>query len=363
MTTRTEPAARAGADHVHVVAGQRFGCNGRYLLLRLLGTGGMASVWIADDRETGREVAVKVLSDSLALDPAFVARFAREARLAASLDHPLVVPVLDSAVDGDRPYLAMEYIPGGTLADRIAGGGLDRWDLTALARDLLRTLMHLHDAGVLHRDLKPANVLIGTDGRPRLTDFGIAQLADGTRVTGTGELIGTRRYLAPEVLDGRPADVRTDLYACGVLLAECAGDSVPASLRALIERLTSVDPARRPASAVDALALLGGGELTSPVVVSRPSPAVPRSRQPRSEPVPTVPAPVRAPVRQLGPDRVQCPSTRVAAAVAAAVVLATAGVVGTAGGSEEPRPVPAPTEGRLSEQLDGLDRAITSVTR
>ncbi|GAA0635837.1 hypothetical protein GCM10009547_45030 [Sporichthya brevicatena] len=363
MTAGAEPLTRTG--WVHVVAGQRFGRDGRYLLLRLLGTGGMASVWVADDTVTGREVALKILSDSLALDPAFVARFAREAKLAASLDHPGVVRILNASVldasveDGDeRPYLAMEYVPGGTLADRISTGGLDRWDLTALARDLLGTLTHLHDAGVLHRDLKPANVLLGTDGRVRLTDFGVAQLADGTRVTGTGELVGTQRYLAPEVLAGDPADVRSDLYSCGVLLAESAGDDVSPPVHALIARLTQDDPARRPSSAVEALALLAGGEPTSPIVAARPS--IPA----QARPAPPVPAPT-LPVRSAPPVRTSAhtPPRMLIAGVAAAVVLVTAGVVLTSGKSEAPRDVPVPPQGSLSQQFDGLDAAIEAVRR
>ncbi len=354
MTAGTEPLT---AGYVHVVAGQRFGRDGRYLLLRLLGTGGMASVWVADDTRTGREVALKILSDSLALDPAFVARFAREAKLAASLDHPGAVRILDAFVEGgpERPYLAMEYVPGGTLADRIETGGLDRWDLTALARDLLGTLTHLHDAGVLHRDLKPANVLLGTDGRVRLTDFGVAQLADGTRVTGTGELIGTQRYLAPEVLAGGPADVRSDLYSCGVLLAECAGDDVSPPVQALIARLTQDDPARRPASAVEALALLAGGEPTSPIVAARPS--IPA--QVRPAPAPTLPVRSAPPLRTAG----HTPPRALIAGVAAAVVLVTAGVVLSSGKSEAPRDVPNPMPGSLSQQFDGLDAAIEAVRR
>ena len=352
MTTRTDRPTRAGVGFVHVRAGERLGPDGRYTLLRLLGTGGMASVWVADDARTGREVALKILSDSLALDPAFVARFQREARLAAGLSHPNVVTVLDQDTEAGRPYLVMEYVPGGTLADRIADGGLDRWDLRALATDLLRTLDYLHGVGVLHRDLKPANVLLGTDGRVRLTDFGVASLTDGTRVTGTGELIGTQRYLAPEVLAGHPADERSDLYACGVLLADCAGPDLPDLLAGLIRRLIRVDPAQRPASAAAALALLTPGlEPTAPI------PA------PRVEAGPTLPggAGLRA-------DSGATPSLRFVAAVTAAAVLATGAVVlAGAGRAEPPSPVPAapaaPADGGLLQQLDLLERAVVEVGR
>lgn len=352
MTTTSTERPPADAGFVHVRAGERFGPDGRYTLLRLLGTGGMASVWVADDARTGREVALKILSDSLALDPGFVARFHREARLAAGLSHPNVVAVLDRDTEGGRPYLVMEYVPGGTLADRLASGGLDRWDLRALAVDLLRTLDYLHGVGVLHRDLKPANVLVGTDGRIRLTDFGVAALTDGTRVTGTGELIGTQRYLAPEVLAGHPADERSDLFACGVLLAECAGPDRPEPLAGLIRRLTQVDPARRPASAAAAFALLTPGlDPTAPI------------RTPR---VATAPGPAGA--AGLRPVSSGAPSLRFVATVTTAVVLATGAVVLSGAGRTEPSPpVPvapvAPADGGLMQQIDLLDRAVIEVGR
>ncbi len=350
MTTSTRRPVEAGHGYVHARAGERLGPQGRYTLLRLVGTGGMASVWVAADACTGREVALKILSDSLALDPAFVARFQREARLAANLSHPNVVAVLDQHTGPGRPYLVMEYVPGGTLADRIAGGRLDRWDLKTLACDLLSTLAYLHSAGVLHRDLKPANVLLGTDGRLRLTDFGVAALVDATRLTGAGELIGTQRYLAPEVLAGHPADQRSDLYSCGVLLAESAGPDLPSPLAALISRLTEVDPARRPAAASAALALLTSGlEPTAPV---------------RTQILPAAPAPTKSAPPGLQTAEGGGSSWRSVAAVVAAVVLVTGGVVLTSGGGGEPtRPTPATDGGGLAQELDALDRAIDDVRR
>src|SRR3954452_15090532 len=140
-------------------------CNGRYRLESVLGRGGMAIVWRATDLQLEREVAIKVISDTLAQDPRFVARFEREARIAAALNHPNLVKVFDFSVDSERPFLIMELIPGGTLVD--ARG--TRLDSLALARELLDALAHIHGAGILHRDVKPGNVLLGTDGSPRLT--------------------------------------------------------------------------------------------------------------------------------------------------------------------------------------------------
>ena len=129
--------------------------------------------------------------------------------------------------------------------------------MRALARDLLSALGCVHQAGILHRDIKPANVLLGSDGRARLTDFGIAHPEDATRLTQTGHVIGTIRYLAPEVIQGAPPSVRSDLYALGILIRELAGERLEGDLRALVEQLTDPDPARRPATtsaALDAIA-------------------------------------------------------------------------------------------------------------
>ena len=229
----------------------------RYTLTRLIGTGGMASVWAAQDPRLDREVAIKIISDTLALDPTFVDRFAREAKIAAALSHPHVVGVFDYGSHGGRPYLVMEYVPGGTLSSRLKEGRFD-WDAKTLARELLDALGYIHAAGILHRDLKPANVLIGADGRARLTDFGIAHLADATKLTSTGFIVGTEKYISPEVRRGAAASVGSDLYGLGVLLRECATASAPGEVTELTDRLTDPDPSRRPPSAAAALALLDG---------------------------------------------------------------------------------------------------------
>jgi eukaryotic-like serine/threonine-protein kinase len=239
-----KPAALVGAD-------ARLG--GRYRIERRIAGGGMATVWLGEDVELGRPVAVKVLSDVLATDPAYRARFRREATVAARLAHPNLVRVYDFG-DDERPYLVMEYVEGPSLADVI-----DADDALAgepLARQLLGALDHIHRAGVVHRDVKPGNVLIDGGGTARLTDFGIAQPEDATRITDTGNVIGTLRYMAPEVARGGPATERSDLYSAGVVLAEAAGDRGSATLRGLIDRLRAPKPSDRPASAVAALASL-----------------------------------------------------------------------------------------------------------
>jgi serine/threonine protein kinase len=228
----------------------------RYRLERRIASGGMATVWLARDTQLDRDVAVKVLSDVLADNPSYTERFRREARVAARLSDPNLVRMFDYSGETERPYIVMEHIPGGTLADQIAADKADEVDPDRLARELLGALATIHAAGVVHRDVKPSNVLLDDARRAHLTDFGIAQPEDATQLTGTGEVIGTLKYMAPEVLAGKPATERSDLYALGVVLAECLAGSVAPQLEALIDRLTATDPQERPASATQALGLL-----------------------------------------------------------------------------------------------------------
>src|SRR5215207_941224 len=258
---------------------------GRYRLERILGTGGMASVWLARDERLGRPVAVKLLSDSLAHDESYLSRFRREARLAAGLSHPNLVKVYDFGED-ERPYLVMEYVEGGTLADRIAGGTAHELDPGRLARELLGALDHIHSAGIVHRDIKPGNVLIAPDGSARVTDFGIAQPEDATRLTSTGLVIGTRNYIAPEVLRGEAATVRSDLYSCAMVLQEAFGDLLPPRLAPLVGRLGDEDPARRPESASAALARLAASSAPSGPGASATAPTAPL---PPDRTAPTIP--------------------------------------------------------------------------
>jgi serine/threonine protein kinase len=230
--------------------------DGRYRLERRLGAGGMASVWLGRDERLRREVAVKVLSDVLAGDREYIARFQREARVAAGLNHANLVTIFDFAVAGERPYLVMELVSGGTVAERIRDAGFTAAEVERLAGEMLAALEHIHTAGVIHRDLKPANVLIDHHDRFRLTDFGIAQPSDATALTQTGNVVGTMKYMAPEVRAGHRATVRSDLYSLGVLLGDCGGEALPA-LAPLIAALAHDDPADRPGSAREAAALVG----------------------------------------------------------------------------------------------------------
>jgi serine/threonine-protein kinase len=195
---------------------------GRYRLERLIGAGGMATVWLAQDTKLERPVAVKALSETLVADRSYRARFEREAQVAAGLLHPNLVKVYDYSAGGPRPYLVMEYVEGPNLSALLAEDS-KAVDQRLLAEGLLGALAHIHEAGVIHRDVKPSNVLIGGEGSPKLTDFGIARPSDATQITQTGHVIGTLSYMAPEVREGAPADERSDLFSLGVLLAESEG--------------------------------------------------------------------------------------------------------------------------------------------
>jgi serine/threonine protein kinase len=214
----------------------------------------MSTVWRAHDERLGRTVAIKVMADSLAADPGCVTRFAREARTHAGIVHPNLVRVHDFSVTAAQPYLVMEYIQGSTLSQRVDNGGLGSAALTRLTHDVLSAIGCVHDHGVLHRDIKPANVLLDLEGRALLTDFGIARLEDSTRLTHPGDIVGTLRFLAPELIHGQPPTRQSDLFALGVLLRTVAGgQELFPEMRELIEWLSSTEPSERPSDAHAAL--------------------------------------------------------------------------------------------------------------
>jgi serine/threonine protein kinase len=340
--------------------------DGRYRLERIIGTGGMAIVWCATDLRLGRRVAIKVIADTLAADPGYVERFAREARTAAGLSHRSLVSVYDYAAAATRPFLVMELVEGGTLADRIADGPVDPGAARAIARDLLSALECVHAGGILHRDIKPANVLVGSDGRARLTDFGIAHPEDATRLTQTGQLIGTLRYLAPEVIAGERPSPQSDLYALGMLIRELAGERPAGDLQTLVGRLTAADPADRPASAGEALSILSQARATTE---TRPMPA-PAATAPAAAPDAPAAAPAAGPLapppRSAGRHFELTPPMVISAAVGlmvlVLVVLALGG--GGSGGdatgttSTATTPTAPPAAITLDERFDQLDALI-----
>ena len=205
---------------------------GRYRLGARLGRGGMAEVFDAFDERLQRRVALKVLRPEVAVHADMRQRFEREARAAARLSHPSVVSVYDTGEDGGRAFLVMERLPGETLADRISQGPVDQVWLRGMALDVLGALGAAHEIGLLHRDVKPGNVLITTEDRVKVADFGIAKMMTGTQdgdgdLTAIGLVLGTPAYLAPERLAGQQATVDTDLFALGVVLYEAASGRKP----------------------------------------------------------------------------------------------------------------------------------------
>ncbi len=199
----------------------------RYAVRRLLGRGGMAQVYLADDLKLHRPVAVKTLRPECAGDPRYRERFLREARSAALLNHPGIVAVYDTGehmVNGaSLPYIVMEYVEGRTLAELARGDQPPTAEhALRLTSGVLEALAHAHGCGIVHRDIKPANVMLGADGAVKVMDFGIARPlgAQGATLTQTAMVVGTAEYLSPEQARGEEVDTRTDLYSTGCLLYE-----------------------------------------------------------------------------------------------------------------------------------------------
>jgi hypothetical protein len=192
----------------------------------------MAEVYRAEDTRLGREVAIKVLRAELATDPAFRDRFEAEARAAARLSHRNVVAVFDVGEGPhDRPFIVMELVAGGSLAERLRSGPLPEAEAVRLTLEVLAALDAAHAAGLVHRDIKPGNILLAPDGSAKVADFGIAKAlhpdAGVSDLTTASKVIGTPRYLPPERAEGRPATVQSDLWGAGVVLHEALAGAYP----------------------------------------------------------------------------------------------------------------------------------------
>ncbi|HEU0240719.1 MAG TPA: serine/threonine-protein kinase [Micromonosporaceae bacterium] len=302
---------------------------GRYELLTSLGHGGFGTVWRAHDRTLGRDVAVKLIT----LDTArpgtreeIAERFEREARAVAGLNHPNIVTAHDYGVENGTAYLVMELIGGGSLEDELAAreaagvGPLDPSRVVSIGTQVAAGLAAAHAAGLIHRDLKPANVMnADADGHVKIVDFGIARVADRSRITQTGMYLGTLRYTSPEQMGAGPVDPRSDLYSLGCMLFELvAGRSpyqaetplqwmaahqyasparvrtyapfAPVELEVLIDRMLAKAPDGRPASAADVRRALDeiARELAAGAVpgaaVSGAAPVTPQPRPPQPTP-------------------------------------------------------------------------------
>jgi serine/threonine protein kinase len=251
---------------------------GPYEIVSLAGVGGMGEVWKARDSRLKRFVALKVLPHELVADPERKQRLVREARAASALNHPNIVTVHDIGQAEDIDYIAMEYVEGKTLDKEIGSRGLKLGQALKIAVQIADALAKAHAAGIVHRDLKPGNVMVSPEGRVKLLDFGLAKLSAAADMAATeqpatrpGMLMGTPQYMAPEQIEGKPADARTDIFAFGMLLYEMLtgrrafrgdsqvstlaailntepsplGGATPRDLEKLVQRCLRKDPARR----------------------------------------------------------------------------------------------------------------------
>ena len=295
--------------------------NDRYVVSRPLGGGGMGEVFLARDRVLERDVALKVLRGQYAENEEFVERFRREAVNVASLSHPNIVSVHDrgEAEDGSY-YMAMEYVPGGTLKERIdRDGPLPPATASAVAVQIADALGAAHEQGVVHRDVKPQNVLVSATGDVKVADFGIARAAAADVISGTSTVLGTARYMSPEQAMGEVVGPASDLYSLGVVLYEMlTGEApfeadtpiavsmkqvnepprppkeirgeVPEGLNAVVLKLLAKDPAARYASAAALIAELdrlaaGGAPADAPAGVTAGVPAGGTTNETQTEPL------------------------------------------------------------------------------
>ena len=202
--------------------------NDRYEIIKTLGEGGMANVYLAYDTILDREVAVKVLRGDLANDEKFVRRFQREALSASSLSHPNIVEVYDVGEDDGQYYIVMEYCPGKTLKQLLKKrGNLTLSEVTDIMLQITDGMAHAHDSYIIHRDIKPQNIIILENGIIKITDFGIAMALNSTQLTQTNSVMGSVHYLPPEQANGKGSTIRSDIYSMGILMYELLTGSIP----------------------------------------------------------------------------------------------------------------------------------------
>jgi len=235
----------------------------RYVLDHPLGTGGMAEVWRARDDRLGRSVAIKFLAPRLASDPEFLVRFFSEAQSVARISHRNVVDVLDFGKFEERPYLVMEFVPGGTLTD-LVGEPLPPERAFTIVEQVASGLGAAHAIGLVHRDVKPGNILIDESGEAKIADFGISSADGAEKLTATGAAIGSPHYISPEQVSGVGAGPASDVYSLGVVLYELLtgvrpfdGDNITAIAIAHVDRDPEPPSAHNPelGPATDALVL------------------------------------------------------------------------------------------------------------
>ena len=209
-----------------IIKGQKI--SDRYLIVRSIGEGGMANVYLAHDTILDRDVAIKVLRGDLSNDEKFVRRFQREALAASSLSHPNIVEMYDVGEDNGIYYIVMEYVEGKTVKQLVKKrGSLTLSEALDIMLQLTDGISHAHDSYIIHRDLKPQNILIKDDGQIKITDFGIAMALNSTQLTQTNSVMGSVHYLPPEQALGKGATIRSDIYSMGILFYELLTGKLP----------------------------------------------------------------------------------------------------------------------------------------
>ena len=354
----------------------------RYLLGEIIGSGGMAEVYRAEDRILHREVAVKLLRESTDTETDR-ARFASEARTLAGLTHPGLVTVLDAGITTTHPFLVMELVRGETLAQQCAAGGLPSKTVADIGVQLAQAVAFAHRHHIIHRDLKPGNVLITATGRVKLADFGIARLiGDTTRHTQTGQAIGTAAYLAPEQVRGEELTSAADVYSLALVLLEALtgerafpGPATEAALarlsrspeisadlspmwRQLLVAMTSAEVDLRP-SAAEVAAILAGPPATAPTTTPTAATAPPATTTAVmtdlvESPVIPVSLPSQASTRGLHP-------WMISGLIAGAVLIILLVALAASGGQDEaqpPRPVPSGVPTEFGQPLQDLHDAV-----
>jgi serine/threonine protein kinase len=282
---------------------------GRYQITKLLGRGGMAVVFLAQDLTLERQVAIKVLPPDMSHDTKLVPRFQQEAKTAAKLDHPNIIPIYRVESEGGLDYFVMKYVTGHSLDQLLERGPLPIDQARRVLREAALALGHAHKRGIVHRDVKPANIMLEADGRVMLTDFGISKALEGaSALTGTGTIIGTPHYMAPEQAKGHEVDGRADQYALAIVghqiltgkqpfdgsshsilykhvfeppprIFEGRPDA-PADLCAALDRALNKEPEKRFANMEDFAAAVGGDRTGPRTVVSAPVKPLTRNASP-----------------------------------------------------------------------------------
>lgn len=362
----------------------------RYLLGNVIGRGGMADVYRATDQLLSRPVAIKVLRET-ADDEADRRRFTAEATTLARLNHVNLVMVLDAGITAEQPYLVMELVEGPTLGQRTQTGPLEPEEVGRIGAQMAEALAYAHAAGVVHRDVKPGNVLLGSDGRTRLADFGIARLiGDTVRHTKTGHAIGTPAYLSPEQVRGDDVTPAVDVYSLGLVLLEALTgerafpgsptesaivrlsksptipESLPGPWRDVLARMTAMEPTDRPTPQEVAARLRPPA---SAPTAADPTRTMVMATSPTAAPVPAPDEPslidragdalARQPGKLAARAAAMPPHQRgVAAAVAGILLLVIVAGIAADSGSSSGDELPSQTPQKLEQPLQDLHDAV-----